>query len=105
MSWLYLVLGSLSVWRITHLLSKEDGPFDIIFYIRKKAGAGFLGDLLDCFYCLSIWISIPFALLLGENPKEQFLFWLSFSGAACLLEKMTGKKNINENNLPEYFEE
>lgn len=102
MNWLYFILGSLSVWRITHLLSNEDGPFNIMYYIRKKAGAGFFGSLLDCFYCLSIWISIPFAVWLGENLKEQILFWISYSGAACLLEKITAVRK--ENQLPEYFE-
>ena len=99
-----MVLGSLSVWRITHLFSKEDGPFDVIYFIRKKAGAGFFGSLLDCFYCLSIWVSIPFAVWLGENTKEQILFWLSFSGAACIFEKIIDKTNNKKIRSPEYFE-
>lgn len=86
-----LILGVLAVWRVTHLLAKEDGPFDLVFKLRKIAGAGFFGNLLDCFYCLSIWVSAPFAVWLGNTCKEQFLFWLAFSGAACLLEKLTDK--------------
>jgi len=97
-------LSTLCVWRITHLLSAEDGPFNIIYYMRKKAGAGFLGSLLDCFYCLSIWVAIPFAVWQGSTPSEMFLFWLAFSGAACLLERATDKKD-REPRPPEYLED
>jgi hypothetical protein len=82
---------SLAIWRITHLLSKEDGPFDLIFRLRQLAGEGVWGKLMDCFYCLSIWISLPFALWLGSSVSEKLLFWMACSGLACLLEKVTVK--------------
>ena len=85
------VVVLLAAWRITHLLSKEDGPFDSVFRLRKMAGAGFFGSLLDCPYCLSIWITIPFALYLAHNWKEGILLWLSLSGGVCLLEKLTSR--------------
>jgi len=70
------ILSILAVWRITHLLGKEDGPFDIVFLLRKKAGAGFFGNLLDCFYCLSIWIALPLGIWLGQTWIEKILMWL-----------------------------
>jgi len=85
------VVVLLAAWRITHLLSKEDGPFDSVFRLRKMAGAGFFGSLLDCPYCLSIWITIPFALYLAHNWKEGILLWPSLSGGVCLLEKLTSR--------------
>jgi len=81
----------LAVWRITHLLAKEDGPFDAVVLLRKKAGSGFWGKLMDCFYCLSIWISLPFGIGLGAVWWEQLLYWFAISGAACLLENITDK--------------
>lgn len=92
---LYLILSVFAVWRVTHMLGKEDGPFDIIFLMRKKAGAGFFGSLLDCFYCLSIWWAIPFALLLAHNLPQGILYWLALSGGACVLFKITVKNNIS----------
>ncbi|WP_221394473.1 hypothetical protein [Dyadobacter sp. NIV53] len=41
MNSLEMVLVILAVWRLTHLLSEEDGPFDIIFIIRKKQEMAF----------------------------------------------------------------
>ena len=71
MRFYWLVVGILAVWRITHMLSAEDGPWNLVVWMRRKAGSGFLGSLLDCFYCLSLWIAVPFALLIGETYKER----------------------------------
>ncbi len=103
MEW-YFILSILAVWRLTHLFSREDGPFNIIFIMRKKAGAGFLGSLLDCFYCVSIWIALPFGLWLGRDWLEKILIWLALSGAACLLQQATSAKNNVPGN-PQYFED
>ncbi|MEP7318716.1 MAG: DUF1360 domain-containing protein [Panacibacter sp.] len=95
------IIEVLVVWRLTHLLGKEDGPFDIIFLIRQKAGAGFFGSLLDCFYCLSVWVALPFGTWFGNDWKERVLLWLALSGAACLLEQATTKKDT----IPKYKED
>lgn len=87
------IFSILAIWRLTHLFSKEDGPFDIIFRLRKAAGAGFFGSLLDCFYCLSIWIALPFGIWLGNSWQEKILYWLALSGAACLLQRATMHSN------------
>jgi hypothetical protein len=85
--------STLAVWRITHLFSQEDGPFDLVIKLRKQLGQGFLGDLLDCFYCLSIWVAIPFACLLCPHWIEGIIMTLALSGASCLLFKLTESKN------------
>lgn len=85
----FLVLGILAVWRVTHFFQAEDGPWDVAVHLRKRVGNGFWGKLLDCFYCLSVWISAPFGWWLGETLAERVLLWLSFSGGAILLEKIT----------------
>jgi hypothetical protein len=106
MNILYLVLSIAAVWRITHLVSKEDGPFDIVFRIRKKAGNGFWGNLLDCFYCSSVWVSLTFALWLGADWPEKLLCWAALSGAACLLEQTTAnKKHGHDQDMPDYKED
>jgi hypothetical protein len=87
------LLCTLALWRITHLLSQEDGPFDIVIKFRKILGQGFFGNLLDCFFCLSIWIAIPFALVLQDEWTWRFITWFALSGAACLLFKLSEKNN------------
>jgi hypothetical protein len=87
-----LLLGSLAVWRITHLLASEDGPWDLVLRLRKAAGSGFLGQMMDCFYCLSVWIALPFAFCIAESWREGLLLWPALSGAAILLERATAPK-------------
>jgi Protein of unknown function (DUF1360) len=84
-----LVLSLLTVWRITHLLQAEDGPGDVVVRLRRTAGDGFWGELLDCFYCLSLWVAAPLAFLIGESWWERVLLWPSLSAGASLLEQAT----------------
>ncbi len=100
----YFIIASLAVWRLTHLLAKEDGPFDIIFLMRQKAGAGFFGSLLDCFYCVSVWVAFPFGCWLGADWPQRLLLWLALSGAACLAEQCTAPKK-SKPEIPVFFEE
>ncbi|CUQ66558.1 conserved protein of unknown function [Candidatus Nitrospira inopinata] len=94
MRFYWLIIGVLAVWRVTHLFSAEDGPWQLLARLRRWAGEGLLAELLDCFYCLSLWIAMPIAWLIGEEWKEQVLLWLSFSGGAILLERVTGRSHI-----------
>ena len=71
MRFYWFALAALCVWRITHLLEAEDGPWDFVVRLRRRAGTGFLGKLLDCFCCLSLGIAAPFAVLLGEDWRER----------------------------------
>jgi hypothetical protein len=85
--WLRFLLAVLAVWRITHLLAREDGPWDLIVRLRGRVGDGFWGGLLDCFYCLSVWSALPFALWLGDGWAERGILWPALSGAAILLDR------------------
>lgn len=85
----WLILGVLTVWRITHLLYAEDGPWNLVVALRRLAGRGFWGELLDCFHCLSLWVAPPFALWLGERWPERLLLWPALSAGAILLERVT----------------
>jgi hypothetical protein len=87
--WFRFVIVVLATWRVTHLLAKEDGPANIIVRLRARLGDGLLGQLMDCFKCLSMWVAAPLALLIFQRPLAWLMGWLAISGAACLLEQMT----------------
>jgi hypothetical protein len=89
MSFYWLILGVLATWRVTHLLNAEDGPWQLMVRLRQFAGDGFFGELLDCFYCLSLWIAAPLAIVIGETAKERLFLWLALSGGSALLERMS----------------
>ncbi len=80
-------MAVLATWRVTHLLAKEDGPADLVVRLRKRLGHSWAGRLMDCFYCLSMWVAAPLAFYVGRGTLDRLLLWLALSGAACLLER------------------
>jgi len=101
MTALTFMLASLAVWRVTHLLAAEDGPFDIIANLRRAAGSSVLGKLLDCFYCLSLWVAVPFAWWLQSMWSARVLLWLALSAAAILMNRLADRFAPDP---PVYFE-
>jgi hypothetical protein len=88
----WLVLGSLGVWRVTYLLTAESGPWDIFERLRQLGRSGFWAGLTGCFYCMSLWVAVPFALLLAASWRDRILLWLGLSAVAALLERVTAAR-------------
>ena len=84
-----LTIGVLAVWRATHFLAVEDGPWRIAARIRRRAGTGFWGSLVACFYCVSVWIAAPVAALIAHGWIEGLLLVPALSGGAILLQRAT----------------
>jgi hypothetical protein len=93
MEFYWLILGILAVWRVTHLLQAEDGPWNLVVRLRRAAGNGFLGQLLDCFQCLSLWVAAPAAGLIGNGWQQRIFLWLALSGGAILIETMSRRES------------
>jgi hypothetical protein len=85
-------LASLAAWRVTHLLAEEDGPADAVLRLRAALGDSFAGKLMDCFYCLSVWVAAPLSVVAVRRRRDVPLVWLALSGAACLLERATAER-------------
>jgi hypothetical protein len=98
----WLIVAVLVVWRITHLLQGEDGPWNQMARLRQWAGQGFWGGLLDCFYCLSLWIALPAAFLTGQGWKRCLILWPALSGGAIMLERISSQ---NESAPPVIYTE
>jgi hypothetical protein len=84
---LRLVLGILGVWRITHLVVAEDGPWDVIVRLRARAGDSRWGELMDCFKCLSIWVAVPFTVMLPGPWSKRIAFIPALSAGAIVLNE------------------
>jgi hypothetical protein len=89
--WVKFVLAVLATWRVTHLLSSEDGPADLVARFRELLGRGLAGRLMDCFNCLSLWVAAAAALFVSRQPLVWLFAWLAISGASCLLERLGGQ--------------
>ncbi len=86
-SFYWLILGVLALWRLTHLLHAEDGPWDSMNRLRAAAAQSFWAAVLDCFYCLSLWLALPLALVIGSGFWGRLLLWPALSAGAILLER------------------
>lgn len=101
-----IVLSSLAVWRLTHMVQREDGPWRVFERIRSRyieykypipVAKGMIGELLACHYCGSVWVAMPFGLLVAyANLHTEggaiiatfmgVLAWLCSSSGSIFLE-------------------
>lgn len=98
MSAIEFVILALAVWRVSHMLSMEDGPGDVFERVRRAAGVvesvnghahaeSVLGRLLMCPLCLSVWIAAVFFGVVATLPVLWPAFYiLALSGASCIIE-------------------
>lgn len=96
---LLFFVATLATWRVTHLITAEDGPWNIVARLRQAAGAGFFGQLMDCFYCASLWVAAPLALSVASGWDVRLVAWLALSGGAILLERLVPDRT-NERHDP-----
>lgn len=95
------LMAILAVWRITYFIHAEDGPWNIALNFRaifiesrqnktwvELVPKNVIGEMINCFYCLSIWTSIPVMLYLAWLTDWRYapLYWFGLSGASILLE-------------------
>lgn len=96
-----VVILALAVYRLTFLLTSEEGPFDVFLLLREYVGivdhpvipnqqtaTTFLGKVLMCGYCTSIWVSFGVALLffLLGDVSLWMLLPFALSGFIVLLD-------------------
>lgn len=81
----FLILA-LSTYRITLLLTKEDGPYRVFSRFRTRSGVYYdqwnkakginlLSRILACFYCCSIWVAIILSGIYWYSPLLIYLLW------------------------------
>ena len=85
MGWFWFAVASLACWRATHLLVFEDGPFEAMARLRQVAAR--FTRVFDCFYCMSLWIAAPLALLLGDTWLRTALLWPAISAVSIFVER------------------
>lgn len=89
------IMSMLAIWRAVRMLQDEEGPFAI--FSRLQAWVYSQPDVIGgvyraftCFYCLSMWIAIPFAIYLTSNFANFIIYWLGLSAGAIIIDALYG---------------
>ena len=89
-------LLALAVYRLSHLVTAEEGPFELFAQLRAALGgntqATWLGRGVVCILCVSFWVGIlgAVALVFWQYAVVQFIVYaLALSGVTLVLKKFT----------------
>jgi hypothetical protein len=99
MNWIILLISALATYRLSLMLSSEEGPLAIFARMRRKVppktnpGRG-----IRCFMCWSVWVVAAvtlYLLWLGTITKEILpLYWYSGSKlGSSLSERLNASIN------------
>jgi hypothetical protein len=94
MRWFLFILGSLATFRLSHLFTKERGPFAVFERLRNAmpGGRGSAKEWLSCIFCFSLSASALVCSILwlgGMNLswEEWILTWLGFSAVTLIINQ------------------
>jgi hypothetical protein len=87
-----VVLASLAVYRVSRMITDEEGPFMIFNRLRGVfPPTGWIGRGLECIMCVSVWIALPVALWI-DGSWNWWLTWLALSGVTVIIRKWEHKR-------------
>lgn len=86
------VLASLATYRLSRMLTNEEGPFSAFTWLRGLAPKNtWIGRGLECIMCMSVWVALPLALYIDWSWTLP-LTWLGLSGATIIIWKWEQKR-------------
>lgn len=96
MNWFIFLISALATYRLSLMLSSEEGPLAIFARMRRKVppktnpGRG-----IRCFFCWTVWIAAMvtlYVLWLGIITKEiSPVYWFAISGASILVHQICNR--------------
>lgn len=81
------LLSALAIWKLTLMLQDFDGPLDIVKIFREWVESHQTKRKLlnfDCFFCLSMVVALPLAILLTHSLLSFLIYWFGLSGGASI---------------------
>lgn len=90
MSFYRLVVLTLGVYRLSKMITQEDGPADIFARFRWELGQeSWVGRGFHCLLCVSFWISLMAALVAYRKPRCILAHWLAIAGGVAVISEVT----------------
>lgn len=87
---LNFLLLALFAWYVTYILIRTSGPFNVFARLRSLTT---LGGLLECMYCLVVWVALlGYGLL--STPLTPVVYVGAIAGGAMILHRYTGGDHL-----------
>ena len=95
MKFFYLALGGLVTYRVSLLVSKEDGTAYIFRKLRKMPPSRPVREGLSCEWCMSIWagalVAAYYRWIEIIPGREWPLYWLAMSALGIICNQQWTK--------------
>ncbi|TPL79873.1 hypothetical protein FJ950_27040 [Mesorhizobium sp. B2-3-14] len=88
------ILAGLAVWRMSHFVANEKGPFRAVEILRHSNWGKTIGVGFDCFSCVSVWMSVLFSVFVGGVGWSLAVVIPALSGFSMLLERVVSNPVI-----------
>ena len=107
MSIVRIVAAALAVWRLTHLIHSEDGPFRILKRMREALRRVSMSGAVECFSVpehlgggavrMCAWVVVrgggdPDPSVLGGGDSDRSLGWILGAGRVVFLKNPIRKR-------------
>ena len=101
---LLILVAILATYRVAQFIVYDDAPFGLMNKARsylgrkasgaKKYGAWWsLAELINCPFCVGLWVSLLVILFIFGVHWYSVLYWLAIAGGQAWLESMVQSRS------------
>lgn len=84
-----ILVLSLSTWYIAYVITVQDGPYGVFYYLRRIKR---FNNITSCIYCIAPYIAgIVYVMFYHGTPLMiDIIYVFSIAGVALMLRSYTG---------------
>lgn len=90
MTLLALIIATLAAYRISRMITTEEGPLGMFLWMREHIDRNqrtWVGRGLNCILCVSFWVTGAISLVIGATWLE----WLGMAAAIVMWREMIAR--------------
>ncbi len=88
---LHLLLCCLAVYRLSELITVDNGPWHVFRRLRTCSSHPMWCELMSCFYCQTMWWAALFAGMSASVGSivlaDGFLWWMAIAGGSVVIRQ------------------
>ena len=90
-----VILSILAVYRVSYLIAREDGPFNVAIRLRTAVqmgrGDSWVAGGIACPLCISFWLSWVAAVIFWDGHLSNYILMaLGIAGGALVTHHIVG---------------